>query len=162
MYNIAWSPDGGILAVSGKAGVVLLDGETFELQRELPSAAQSVSLSFSGDGRYLAASGFHSIVQVWDAGEEVYFAPDGKTIAVIQETYEIFDINQPMTTIIKLFDVDSGQLLKTLTSKTLIPVWPSAFLPDTTGVFFSGDGMKLQAVNILGDVRSLEIRCDPH
>ena len=169
VYNILWSPDGSILAVSGKTGVVLLDGETLELQRELPSAAQSVSLSFSSDGRYLAASGFQSTVQVWDldsgkmlqiirdAGEEVYFAPDGKTIAVSQEAYEIFDINQPVTTIIKLFDVDSGRLLKTLTSKTLIPVWPSAFLPETIGVFFSGDGTKLQAVNLLGDVRIWDV-----
>jgi RNA polymerase sigma factor (sigma-70 family) len=104
--DLAFSPDGKTLAWCGTSpspaqpseGIRLWDLKAGKLRLHLPGhrAGRCYGLSFSGDGRRLASSGYDNAVKVWDTdtGKElrsfaghtdtpwsVAFAPDGLTVA---------------------------------------------------------------------------------
>jgi WD40 repeat protein len=102
VHNLAFSPDGNMLAATGMQHILLCDPATGKELRTLESRHGADSrLSFSPDGKRLADAMFNSVV-FWDAatgeksttleffdagkkrttGHEVAFAPDGKTVAV--------------------------------------------------------------------------------
>lgn len=107
------SPDGRVLAVASAAEPVLhvLDAATLELRRTVPLGQGDLAydLSFSPDGRYLAAGGLRGLLHVLDtttwqplAGParvhpEVLFQVEwlsGRTIATsgIDETVTLYDV----------------------------------------------------------------------
>ncbi|MGC8947394.1 MAG: WD40 repeat domain-containing protein, partial [Anaerolineae bacterium] len=54
--QVAFSPDGRLLAVASSLGVYLYDAETLEEIRFLESPAWVTSVAFSPDGRLLASA----------------------------------------------------------------------------------------------------------
>lgn len=167
IFDLAWSPDGRVLAASGSSGLVLLDGETLEIIRELETTGRFSSLSFSADGARLAGSdASSSLAQVWDlkegktirtipqAGTISAISPDGKTLAAVEDVLE-YDASGnpgPVKTILRLFDLDSGELNKKSEASSPFSIWNEA-PPETIGIFYSADSKSLQTVNIFGDVR---------
>ncbi len=99
---LAWSPDGGTLAVSGFHEVVLHDGEDGQMIGRLVGESPRVeSLAFSTDGKLLAVAGGapseYGEIQLWDMAKRqlvrsiktttdsvygVSFSPDGTRVAV--------------------------------------------------------------------------------
>lgn len=69
--NVAFSPDGQILAVSSGGGVTrLLDPKTgAEKRRLFGRAAQGSRLAFSPDGKLLATAGTDNSVQFWNVAD---------------------------------------------------------------------------------------------
>ena len=96
--QIAYSPDGKLLGATGSVGVWLYDAETMTEVGLLESAPDHLySLTFSPDGKTLAAGSAYKAVQLWDIEEQrqiealtdfsgratpVVFSPDGRRLAV--------------------------------------------------------------------------------
>lgn len=167
IFDLAWSPDGQMLAASGSSGLVLLDGKTLEIVRELETTGRFSNLSFSSDGARLAGNdGSSLLAQVWDlkdgktmriipqAGSISVISPDGKTLAAVEDVLEYDAAGNPgrLKTILRVFNLESGELHKK--SEALLPfsTWHEAS-PETIGVFYSADGKSLQTVSVFGDVR---------
>ena len=120
-YSVCFSPDGRMIATSGKNSVLLWDTATGHLQRTLTGHALSVmSVCFSPDGRMLASGGLDGTVRLWDTATgqhlktliehgdlnyvySVCFSPDGKTIASGGSDKNV-----------RLWDTTTGQHLKAL------------------------------------------------
>ena len=96
--QIAYSPDGNLLGAAGSVGVWLYDAETMTEVGLLESAPDHLYLlTFSPDGKTLAAGSAYKAVQLWDIEEQrkiealtdfsgratpVVFSPDGRRLAV--------------------------------------------------------------------------------
>lgn len=135
--QVAWSPDGALLAVAGSEGVYLYTTETWERLAVLDSGA--VSLAFSPDGKTLATAQAETI-QLWDisgvlqTGElklkrklidesqinQIAFRPGegGQTLAAAGED-----------TRVHLWDVETGESVRALEGLTG-PVTSVAFSPN--------------------------------
>ena len=161
--QILITPDRSSLIAAGTHGIALLNPDDLSIQHSLISDQSYHHIAIHPSGNLLAAARYPNIIEIWDltthslkltlddSGEMSFFNMTGNELAVVG----IYDyggsLEEPITTIIKLFDVDSGKLLNKFTEKTSIPIWTMQ-MPYTIGIFFSPDGKRIQAVNILGDV----------
>jgi WD40 repeat protein len=138
---VAFSPDGGTLAVGGHQSVALLEAATGKARGTLAGHAGPVTcLAFSPDGRSLAASGGapgqSGEIRVWDVGKRtsrllsgahadvvysVAWSPDGRSLAA--GSYDRF---------VSLWDVVTGEHRK-LKDHT-DAVYAVAFSPDGSRV----------------------------
>jgi WD40 repeat protein len=98
-HSCAFSPDGRLIAVSGKDGVRLWDAETFTDIHFLRGAREPIA--FSPDGKRLASGGVWGAVNLWDteSGHEILslpwrwpsclaFSPDGCCLAAGSDPYD--------------------------------------------------------------------------
>ena len=66
MHTMAWSPDGKTVAVAGYPGVYLFTPSGTQPASFLPTTSDLLLLSFSPDGRYLAAQISNYEIEIWD------------------------------------------------------------------------------------------------
>jgi WD40 repeat protein len=135
IFNVAFRPDGKLLATASKDHTIKLwDAETGREIRTLQGHTSDVySLAFSPDGKLLATASEDHGIKLWDPdtgkevraltghGNDVYnvtFSPDGKRLA---------SCGQDRTA--RLWDVATGKLLHTLSGHT-DRVVTVAFSPD--------------------------------
>lgn len=63
--QVAWSPDGRLLAVASSLGVYIYNAETLEEVRFIQSDAWVSSVAFSPDGQTLASGSWDTTVRLW-------------------------------------------------------------------------------------------------
>jgi WD40 repeat protein len=138
IFDLAYSPDGKLLALAGYQEVRLIDPATKQELATLKGHAGNVrSLAFSRDGKLLAAAGGlparSGEVLIWDVEQRkllhtihghadciygVAFSPDGKSIATA--SYD---------KLVKLFDIASEKEIRTYKDH-IDAVYAVAFTPD--------------------------------
>jgi len=145
--QVAYSPDGRLLAVASSLGVYLYDAETLEEVRFIECGARVYSVAFSPDGATLASGSGDNTVRLWGVAdgrllrtleghtygvESVAFSPDGATLASGSDD-----------TTVRLWGVADGRLLRTLEGHT----------GGVESVAFSPDGATLASGSRDGTVR---------
>ncbi len=138
IFDLAYAPDGKLIALAGFKTVRLLDPATKQPIAELTGSADAVrAIAFSRDGSLLAAAGGlptrSGEVKIWDVAQHkllhtikghadciyaVAFSPDGQTIATA--SYD---------KLIKLWDVASEKEIRTFKDH-VDSIYALAFTPD--------------------------------
>jgi WD40 repeat protein/serine/threonine protein kinase len=68
-YGVAFSPDGGLLAVGNEGAVNVWEWEKEQLLLTLPGhAKKGINVAFGPDGRRLASASWSGDVMIWDVG----------------------------------------------------------------------------------------------
>ncbi len=138
IFDLAYSPDGKLLALAGYREVRLIDATTKQPLATLTGHAGTVrAIAFSRDGRMLASAGGlparSGDVKIWDVEQRkllhtiqghadciygVAFSPDGKTIATA--SYD---------KLVKLWDIATQKEIRTYKDH-IDAVYAVAFTPD--------------------------------
>ncbi len=121
--NIALSPDGSLIAVSGKRNeVYIYSTQLFHLKAKLRGHSDEItSVRFSPDGRMLATGSWDKTLKIWNIAEnrvirsvpcpncevhDLAFSPNGRHIAFggTDRTVRIIEIDNYSSTAFPLFD----------------------------------------------------------
>ena len=135
VFAVAFSPTGNLLAASeeGSASIWNLDTDKPQPFGRLPAGETFLSLTFSPDGKLLAAGGTDGAIQLWDLERNsgtsldahrgpvsaLAFSPDGKQLASGGWDKSIF-----------LWDIDTHQVLTAPIVRHQDPISRIAFSPD--------------------------------
>lgn len=141
VLDLAYSPDGELLAVSAGDSIYLYNAETLTILQQLPTGTWSVSLAFSPDNRMLASGGRDGVLKLWDVtkGElrstieahkkgvnSVTFSPDGRILA-----------SGGNDAVARLWDTSSGEMIAEMIGGTFA----------VPSIAFTRDGTALAIVN---------------
>ena len=138
IFDLAYSPDGAVIAVAGFRDVRLLDPVTKQMLADLTGPPDTVrAIAFSRDGKLLAAAGGlparSGEVTIWDVAQRkplhtikghsdciyaIAFSPDGTSIAT--SSYD---------KLIKLWSIETGKEIRTFKDH-IDAVYALAFTPD--------------------------------
>ena len=131
--EVAYSPDGQLLAVASSIGIYLYDAGTLQEVRFIATDAWVLSVAFSPDGQMLASGSDDNIGRLWGGSDgallraleghtgwvsSVAFSPDGQMLASGSDDNTV-----------RLWRVSDGALLRTLQGHTS-GVSSVAFSPD--------------------------------
>ncbi|MEJ2600740.1 MAG: hypothetical protein P8Z00_20585, partial [Anaerolineales bacterium] len=145
---VAWSPDGGRLAVAAGENIHWLDGVSLRELRPLSIGALSHSLAFSPDGTWLAAGSQDGIVRLWQT--QALDQPSGSSAPLLSLQAHKKGVNQvdfhptrPLLAtggndaIARIWNLKSGeQLSQTIGGTFAVP-----------GLAFSPEGAYLAVMN---------------
>jgi WD40 repeat protein len=116
--QVAFSPDGKLLAVASSVGIHLYDTQSLSLVLFIPSETWVRSLAFSPDGNLLAGGSYDHSVRLWrttngtlvrtlpgatDQVHSVAFSPNGQLLAAAADDDAL-----------RIWHVPDGSLLKTI------------------------------------------------
>ncbi len=116
--QVAFSPDGKLLAAASSVGVHLYDAQSLNLVRFIPSETWVRSLAFSPDGSLMAGGSYDHNVRLWrttdgslvrtlqgaaDQVHSVAFSPDGQLLAAAADDDAL-----------RIWRIADGALLKTI------------------------------------------------
>ncbi len=86
--DLAWAPDGKVLALAGPQGISLRDGRTLAEVQAIEAGAAVRAVAFSPDGRLLAAGTRGNVVQLWDvAARQLVRTLEGPNLPVESAAY---------------------------------------------------------------------------
>ncbi len=137
VYEVAWSPDGSILAVGGAVGIFLYEDLDFDMARQLDSPP-STSFAFNADGRLLASAD-GNFVHLWDLETEV-------ELAVMDHTAATQVAFSPVSSLLASGSGD-GRISLWTDTYTEIDRLDSGFDNAVVDLAFSPDGTLLASAN---------------
>jgi WD40 repeat protein len=153
IYQVTFSPDSRLLAVTTSQHVTIWDVASGTLLHRLPFVLTSTPRwsSFSPDGTRLATTGeagvqvvdlasqevLYTIPGVDKRGGGVNFSPDGRLLARSEGQPELIDYRSPGS--IRLFDARTGALLQTIPGRFALEKYSLPFTPDSKHLIFFAD-----------------------
>jgi len=168
--NLRFSPDGTRLVMAGLRGIHVVDVKTGAVIADFPQTGRGerTSLTFSGDGKLLAAgavnSGEKQSIAVWDLETKKPIATlsplhnrlvhaalshDGKTLATWGQTDEpVAPGGRNGNPILQLWDVATAKELRQITAENGTPV-NAAFSPDGRQLAVVESGSALSVWDVL-------------
>jgi WD40 repeat protein len=146
---VAYSPDGTLMAVSGKGGIQIYTVSTGVLLRCLPTSAQAVlSLAFSSDGKTLASGGSYNEVELWNVSTGILAASFSTTInqgvnsvALSPDGTMLADggqLNNNGIGVLEVWSLKNGALIESLPTIADNGVTSLAFSPDSKTIADGG------------------------
>ncbi len=175
LYDLAYSPDGKLLALPSSSGIYLYDALTLEELLFIPTNVQLNSVAFAPGGEILAAGSADDLVRLWQVSDGTLLNTlEGHTDAVNSVAFsasgEILASGSEDDTV-RLWQVSDGTLLHTLEGHT-DAVNSVAFTPDgeilasgsadnSVSLWRAGDGSLLRTLEGHTDaVNSVAISAD--
>lgn len=123
--DVAYAPDGSLIAVASSIGMYRYDAESFAELTPIETGAYVRSVAFSPDSRLIAAGEESGGLRLWDARTGTFvraleghagevdclaFSPDGKLLA--SADYKYGDGDELPNSIVKIWHVEDGALLE--------------------------------------------------
>ena len=170
--EIAYSPDGTLLAVASSIGIWMYDMQTYQEVALLTGHTSSVnSVSFSPDGNKIATGSHDSTIRLWDVATgahirtltghtdivtSVSFSPDGNKIATGSRDGTILLWELTSTAAPALLAAVNRQGVVNIQETILLRNYPNPFNPETWIPYHLADAADVQIT--IYDIKGAPVR----